>query len=71
MLWREYANEGEAQTAASKLRKIGMAARVERVEPEFGTSRRAFLIYAFACNLISAERVVERIAAEIEKEAER
>ena len=38
-------------------------------EPEFGTSRRAFLIYPFTCGLVRSERVVERIAAELETQA--
>jgi hypothetical protein len=36
MPWREYSNEGEAQAAAAGLRRVGMAARVERAQPELG-----------------------------------
>jgi hypothetical protein len=70
MPWgKEHASKQSAEAEAARIRKIGMAARVEAVEAvEFGKSRRAFLIYAFACNLIPAERVVERIVADVESE---
>ena len=39
--------------------------------PEYGNSRRKFLIAMFMLNAIPAERVVERIAAEVVAEIER
>lgn len=39
-------------------------------EPEFGHSRRRFLIAMFMCGAVSSERVVERVVADIEREVQ-
>ena len=66
---RVYLSEIEAELEAAKIRKnAGLVARVERVEPEFGASRRRFLIAAFMAGWIGSDRVVERIAADVAAE---
>ena len=37
--------------------------------PEYGNSRRRFLIYAVMCGFAPPQRAVERIVAEIEEQA--
>jgi hypothetical protein len=37
--------------------------------PEYGSSRRRFLIYAVMCGFAPPQRAVERIVAEIEEQA--
>lgn len=38
--------------------------------PEFGNSRRRFLIAMFMCGAVDGERIVERVADELDREAE-
>jgi hypothetical protein len=40
-------------------------AKNSTTEPEFGTSRRRFLIAMFMCGAVPGERVVERIVADV------
>ena len=68
MVFRQYAREDEANAAAAALRKAGMAARVEPAEPEFGKSRRRFLVAMFMCGAVKGERIVERVVAELDGE---
>lgn len=67
---RECDNTSNKNDTASDHRGQGVALlnRCNTEPPEFGISRRAFLIYAFACGLVKPERVVERIVAEIEED---
>ena len=62
----EHASLASAEAEAARVRKIGMAARVERVErAEFGTSRRAFLVAMFMCGAVKSDAVVTRIVADV------
>jgi hypothetical protein len=70
MPWRAHANRLSAEAEAAQLRKLGMAARVEPIEPEFGTSRRAFLIAMFMSGAVKPERIVERVVSEVGQEAQ-
>jgi hypothetical protein len=67
-IFGRYSTRADAEHFASSLNRIGCQARVERDEPEFGNSRRRFLIAMFMCNAVPGARVVERIAAEINDE---
>jgi len=60
-----------AEAEAAKLRAHKMFAQIRRVdvEPEFRNSRRAFLIAMFAIGAVPRERVVDRIVADLEREA--
>ena len=66
-----YAQRHEAEHYAVSLTRVGCPADVrELVEaaPEFGASRRKFLIAMFMCGAVNGERVVERIVSEIRGE---
>jgi hypothetical protein len=44
-----------------------MVAPAAREEPEYGNSRRRFLIYACMAGFCPPERVVERVLAELQE----
>jgi len=67
-----YSDYSAARQAVMDLRSRGFAARIEiegehdpAEEPEYGRSRRKFLIAMFMCGAVRSDRVVERIAAEV------
>ena len=70
-IFGRYERREQAEHFASALRRVGCPAEIEErcaEQPEFGTSRRAFLIYALACGLVKPERVTERVVAELAEE---
>jgi hypothetical protein len=61
-------NREAAEVEAGKLRRHGFFVQVRRVDDDPYSSRRRFLIAMFMAGWIKPERVVERIAAEVETE---
>lgn len=63
---------GSTNDSGSAKSKQGVARSDARntEPPEFGTNPRAFLIAMFMSGVVTAQRVVERIVAEIAREAQ-
>jgi hypothetical protein len=60
-----YTDRAQAEHYAASLNRIGCLAEIEG-PPEFGNSRRRFLIAACMAGWVHPTRVVERVVAEIE-----
>ena len=66
-----------AESVAATLRHHGFFVQVHRVDddaqveaPEHDNDRRKFLVWALMLGAVPPERVVERIVAEVEQEAD-
>ena len=74
-VWDSYSTRERAETVAATLRHHGFFVQVRVAEdqpeiPEHNGDRRAFLIWACMLGAVPPERVVERVIAEVESEAQ-